>query len=58
MTEVADVTVHDRSGLLQSTSPAPSDEDINQAELVGIVEATEWAERARLDPTGTVVGVD
>lgn len=50
MTEVADVTVHDRSGLLLSSSPVPSDEDINQAELVGIVEATEWAERARLDP--------
>ena len=49
MTKVADVTVHDRSGLLLSSSPAPSDEDISQAELVGIVEATEWAERARLD---------
>jgi len=50
MTRVADVTVHDRSGLLVSSSPVPSDEDINQAELVGIVEATEWAERARLAP--------
>ena len=45
-----DVTVHDRSGLLLSSSPAPSDEDINQAELVGIVEATDWAKGARLDP--------
>jgi len=50
VTKVADVTVHDRSGLLLSLSPVPTDEDINQAELVGIVEATEWAERARLDP--------
>ena len=38
---MADVTVHDRSGLLLSSSPVPTDEDINQAELVGIVEATE-----------------
>ena len=45
-----DVTAHDRSGLLLSSSPAPSDEDINQAELVGIVEATDWAKRARLNP--------
>ena len=45
----ADVTVHDRSGLLLSSSPEPSDEDINQAELVGIVEATDWAKRARLN---------
>lgn len=45
-----DVTVHDRSGLLLSSSPEPSDEDINQAELVGIVEATDWANKARLDP--------
>jgi len=44
-----DVTAHDRSGLLLSSSPAPSDEDINQAELVGIVEATDWARRARLN---------
>ncbi len=44
-----DVTAHDRSGLLLSSSPAPSDEDINQAELVGIVEATDWAKRARLN---------
>ncbi len=46
---VTDVTVHDRSGLLLSSSPEPSDEDINQAELVGIVEATDWAKRARLN---------
>ena len=45
-----DVTVHDRSGLLLSSSPPPTDEDINQAELVGIVEATDWAKKARLDP--------
>ncbi len=44
-----DVTAHDRSGLLLSSSPPPSDEDINQAELVGIVEASKWANRARLD---------
>ncbi len=44
-----DVTAHDRCGLLLSSSPAPSDEDINQAELVGIVEATDWAKRARLN---------
>jgi len=47
---VTDVTVHDRSGLLLSSSPEPSDEDINQAELVGIVEATDWAKGARLNP--------
>jgi hypothetical protein len=34
---VVDLTDHDRSGLLLSSSPVPSDEDINQAELVGIV---------------------
>lgn len=45
---VRDITMHDRSGLLLSSSPDPSDEDINQAELVGIVEATDWAKRARL----------
>ena len=44
-----DVTVHDRSGLLLSSLPEPSDEDINQAELVGIVEATDWAKRSRLN---------
>ena len=44
-----DVTVHDRSGLRLSSSPEPSDEDINQAELVGIVEAMDWAKRARLN---------
>ena len=44
-----DVTVDDRSGLLLSSSPEPSDEDINQAELVGIVEATDWSKRARLN---------
>ena len=42
--------MHDRSGLLLSSSPRLSDEDINQAELVGIVEATVWAKSARLDP--------
>ena len=47
---VTDVTVHDRSGLLLSSSPPPSDEDINQAELVGIVEATDWAKKTRLNP--------
>ncbi|RLA29618.1 MAG: mobile mystery protein B [Gammaproteobacteria bacterium] len=46
----SDVTVHDRSGLLLSSSPPPSDEDINQAELVGIVEATDWAKKTRLSP--------
>ncbi len=46
-----DVTVHDRSGLLLSSSPELSDEDINQAELVGIVEATNWAKRSRLNST-------
>ena len=45
-----DVTIHDRSGLLLSSSPALSDEDINQAELVGIVEATDWAKKTRLNP--------
>ena len=44
------VTLHDRSRLLLSSSPEPSDEDINQAELVGIVGATDWAKRARLNP--------
>ncbi len=44
-----DVTVDDRSGLLLSSSPELSDEDINQDELVGIVEATDWAKRARLN---------
>ena len=46
---VRDITVHARSGLLLSSSPEPSDEDINQAELVGIVEATDWAKRSRLN---------
>lgn len=46
-----DVTVHDRSGLLLSSLPPPSDEDINQAELVGIVEAADWTKKTRLNPT-------
>lgn len=44
-----DVTVHDRSGLLLPSSPPPSDEEINQAELVGIASATEWITVARSD---------
>lgn len=32
------------------SSPAPTDEDINQAELIGIFEATAWSRKARLDP--------
>ena len=48
-----DVTIHDRSGLLLSSSLEPTDEDINQAELVGIGEATDWARKARIDPKET-----
>ena len=44
------VTIHDRSGLLLPSSPAPSDEDINQAELIGIAKATDWAKGSRLSP--------
>jgi Fic-DOC domain mobile mystery protein B len=50
VTPVLNITVHDRSGLKLSGFPAPSDEEINQAELVGIAEATEWAKRSRLAP--------
>jgi len=46
-----DTTVQDRSGLLLSQSPPPTDKDINQAELLGIAAASEWVERARLDVT-------
>lgn len=44
-----DVTVHDRSGLLLPLSPPLSDEEVNQAELVGIAAAAEWVTRARSD---------
>lgn len=43
-----DVTVHDRSGLLLSQSPSPTDAEINQAELVGIAAAADWIKKARL----------
>ena len=43
-----DVTVHDRSGLLLSQSPSPTDAEINQAELVGIAAASDWIKKARL----------
>ena len=46
-----DTTVQDRSGLLLSQFPPPTDKDINQAELLGIAAASEWVERARLDVT-------
>ena len=46
---VVDATVHDRSGLLLSQSPPPSDEEINQAELIGIGMAADWIERSRMD---------
>lgn len=46
-----DTTVHERSGLLLSQSPPPTDKDINQAELLGIAAASEWVARARLDVT-------
>ncbi len=46
---VVDATVHDRSGLLLSQSPPPTDADINKAELIGIAMASDWVKRARLD---------
>jgi Fic-DOC domain mobile mystery protein B len=44
-----DVTIHDRSGLLLSQSPAPTDNEINQHELINIAEAIDWIDRSRLD---------
>lgn len=46
---VFDATIHDRSGLILSSSPPPTDADINQAELLGIATAAEWIKGTRLD---------
>ena len=48
---VIDTTVHDRSGLLLSGSPSPTDADINQAELVSIGAARNWLKRTRMNAT-------
>jgi Fic-DOC domain mobile mystery protein B len=45
----SNATSSDRSGLLLAASPAPSDEEINQAELAGIISARSWLANSRLD---------
>jgi Fic-DOC domain mobile mystery protein B len=49
MSMVFDTTIHDRSGLILSSSPPPTDSDINQAELLGIAAAAEWTKSTRLN---------
>jgi Fic-DOC domain mobile mystery protein B len=48
---IVDATVHDRSGLLLSGSPPPTDAEINRAELVGIGATRDWLKRTRMDVT-------
>lgn len=46
-----DTTVHDRSGLLLGGAPAPTDAEVNQAELVNIGAARAWLVSSRMDVT-------
>ena len=44
-------TIGDRSGLRLGSSPEPTDEEINQAELAAIASTRNWVKRTRMDVT-------